>query len=206
MILSHPAISIKHSHDKLQENPNFSLSSHFSGPAHVIPHKGGDQDALLPDIQAKSSRSSRCGGPAALLWAPLEWPSFSSIAKGEHAQPSHPTEETHFGCLYPRFYSFGHDSHLVTSALIHLLISRSIFPSHVNKTPTFLNSSTWGRVSSQTWRGYSTFSNWGNWSQFCMCWFSSKALHTGPLTAPVWVEDRWLMKLRESHHLQKAEI
>nr|XP_049573891.1 uncharacterized protein LOC125967159 [Syngnathus scovelli] len=42
------------------------------------------------------------------------------------------------------------------AAPIRLSISRSILPSLVNKTPTYLNSSTWGRISSPIRRGHST--------------------------------------------------
>uniref|UniRef100_A0A8C4X7D6 HTH CENPB-type domain-containing protein n=1 Tax=Erpetoichthys calabaricus TaxID=27687 RepID=A0A8C4X7D6_ERPCA len=42
------------------------------------------------------------------------------------------------------------------AAPIRLSISRSILPSLVNKTPRYLNSSTWGRISLPTLRGHST--------------------------------------------------
>ena len=42
------------------------------------------------------------------------------------------------------------------AAPIRLAISRSILPSLVNKTPRYLNSSTWGRISSPTRRVHST--------------------------------------------------
>ncbi|KAK3511111.1 hypothetical protein QTP70_031458 [Hemibagrus guttatus] len=65
------------------------------------------------------------------------------ISKGA---PRHPTEEAHFGRLYPESYPFNHDPELMTidwyidritaaTALIHLSISRSILPSLVSKTP-----------------------------------------------------------------------
>ncbi|KAK3566605.1 hypothetical protein QTP86_001083 [Hemibagrus guttatus] len=63
--------------------------------------------------------------------------------------PRHPSEEAHFGRLYPGSYPFGHDPEFMTidqyidritaaAAPIHLSISQSILPSLVNKTPTRL--------------------------------------------------------------------
>ncbi|KAK0134371.1 hypothetical protein N1851_030055 [Merluccius polli] len=87
-------------------------------------------------------------------------------------EPSHPAEEAHFGRLYPRFFqslpkAHDHSSLFTTTdpcrvritadaAPIRLSISRSILSSLMNKTPRYLNSSTWGRISSPTRRVHST--------------------------------------------------
>ena len=100
------------------------------------------------------------------------------VSKGE---PSHPAEQDHFSRLYLPSCSFGRHPKLgrkedrlvnrelrlslrqrrvritADAAPICPSIYRSILPSLVNKTPRYLNSSTWGRISSPTRRRQSTF-------------------------------------------------
>ncbi|TWW73494.1 hypothetical protein D4764_15G0008880 [Takifugu flavidus] len=79
------------------------------------------------------------------------------ISKGE---PSHPTEEAHFGRLYPSLFTTTDQCRVLITAdaaPIRLSIFCSILPSLVNKTPRYLNSSTWGRISSLTRRRHSTY-------------------------------------------------
>ena len=90
------------------------------------------------------------------------------------------------------------------TATIRLSSSRSILPSLVNKTTRYLNSSTWGRISSRPGEGTPPFSGWGPWTQIWRCWFSSRPLHTQLRTGPVRVGVHGLMKPTGPHHPQKA--
>ncbi|KAI3352321.1 hypothetical protein L3Q82_005288 [Scortum barcoo] len=153
-----------------------SVSWVFPGPppgGTCLEHlpREASQGASETDAQATSADSSRCEGAAAFTPSSSRVTELLTLSKGA---PSHPAEETHFSghCIRNLVLSV---ISLSTQLLLHhdgpvhrphncgrctnppsKSISRSIFPSLMNKTPRYLNSSTLGRTSPPTQRGHAT--------------------------------------------------